>query len=694
MPSLQVGQEVELIGTWQLHKKFGRQFHAVRCTFKLPTTLVGLKKYLGSGLIKGIGKSYAEKLVDRFGNSILHVIEHEPERLKEVGGIGPQRIKQITEAWVTHKDVAELMVFLQDKNISTTYAAKIYKRYQQNSLKVLQENPYRLAEDIWGIGFKKADEISLKMGLSLESPERVSAGIIFAITTATQYGHLYITLEDLRSKSIDLLELNNHTSKDLLIKNALHMLYQSDKIKLLTYKNIHYITLPKLYKTEQAVANRMLSIIEHSSPLNSKINIDNIYQELKSGESDNFIKSLISLNTEQQNGIITALKNKITVITGGPGTGKTTLIKKLLNILEESHIKYKLAAPTGRAAKRILEGTGRQAVTLHRLLEFDLSTMSFKYNETNTLELDILIIDEASMIDIFLAHSILKALNRNAHLLLIGDIDQLPSVGPGNFLRNSIDSGVVTCVRLKEIFRQAQDSMIVVNAHKINNGEFPTSVPINISNKRDFIYIKEEIPENIIKHLKQILFIELSKHNIAIEDSIVLVPMNKGMIGTFSLNQHLQEMLNPDKNITQIIRNGTLYKIGDKVMQIKNNYEKLVFNGDIGVIEYINQEEKITTVIYDKKSVVYEFNELDEIVLAYAISIHKSQGSEYPAVIVPIFMQHFTLLQRNLIYTAITRAKKLCIFIGQPKAIIMGIKNNKGIERITFLKEFLQKIDI
>jgi exodeoxyribonuclease V alpha subunit len=381
------------------------------------------------------------------------------------------------------------------------------------------------------------------------------------------------------------------------------------------------------------------------------------------------------------------LQHKVTVITGGPGTGKTTLIKKLLSILDDQSINYKLAAPTGRAAKRIMEGTGRHALTIHRLLEFDVSTMSFTHNESNALKVQFLIIDEASMIDIFLAYAILKALPHDAHLILIGDVDQLPSVGAGNFLNDLIASGKIPCIRLKQIFRQAQDSMIIVNAHRVNSGEFPTTQLPDA--KKDFIFIKEENPEFVAAHLETIYGKGLQRFGIPTHESMVLVPMNRGTVGTHKINHDLQQLLNPDSQLPSLMQAGTTYKVGDRVMQIRNNYDKNVFNGDIGTIDEIDTQERMLTVHFPEQTVIYEQSELDELVLAYAISIHKSQGSEFNAVIIPIFMQHFTLLQRNLLYTAITRAKKLCILIGQPKAIAMAINNNKGLKRTTFLQEFL-----
>jgi exodeoxyribonuclease V alpha subunit len=680
LPTLQVGQEIQIKGTWIFHTKFGKQFEAQHCISSIPTTLVGLKKYLGSGLIKGIGRVYADKLVNFFGADVLKVIDTAPHRLKEVGGIGEKRIEKIAHAWKDQKEIANIMVFLQEKGITPSYAARIYKHYKQESLAVVQENPYRLADEVWGIGFKTADEIAQKLGFLPHAPQRIAAGILHAISTASSQGHLYVELQDLKAKTRDFLGLEPASHEDLL-KQALHTLYNRDKIKLITNENAHYLTLSSFYFSEKGVAMRIKNVL--STPSSCSFDIDALYALLRAPRTDE-----LYLNEDQQRGILSCLQSKITIITGGPGTGKTTIIKKLLALLEAEHVSYKLAAPTGRAAKRIIEGTGRYAMTIHRLLEFDVGTMGFTHNEHHALKLDFLIIDEASMIDIFLAHAILKALPQKAHLVLIGDIDQLPSVGAGNFLHDLIASGIVTCVRLTQIFRQAQNSLIVVNAHKINKGEFPvTFLP---ESRRDFIFIKEENPETITDHLKRILYIELPKHNISIDDTIVLTPMNRGVAGTHMLNHSLQALLNPHATHEQLQYSGTTYKRADKVMQIRNNYDKHVYNGDIGTIEEIDPEERELKVNFGEQRIVsYDFDELNELVLAYAISIHKSQGSEYAAVIVPLFTQHYMLLQRNLVYTALTRAKKLCIFVGQMKALAIALSNTKGTKRITFLQKFL-----
>ncbi len=679
VPHVQAGQEVQLTGSWIFHKKFGKQFEAAHCTTVVPTSVIGLKKYLGSGLIKGIGPVYAEKLVNHFGTAILTIIDEEPERLSEVDGISTKRIAMISHAWKDQKEIADLMVFLQEKGVTPGLAARIYKKYRHESLAIIQENPYRIADEIWGIGFKTADELAKKLGFEAHASQRINAGILYTISTATNQGHLYVELSDLKKKTLETLELKKEHED--LIRHALHSLYNKNRIKLVTENDAHYITLSPFYFSERNVATKVKTLLER--PSSHKFNLEAIYKSLRTPTEGE-----IALNEDQQRGIVSCLQHKVTIITGGPGTGKTTLIKKLLATLDAEKVRYKLAAPTGRAAKRIIEGTGKFAMTIHRLLEFDPASMGFKHNETNALKLDFLIIDEASMIDIFLANSILKALPDSAHIVLIGDIDQLPSVGPGAVLTDLIASGKVPCVRLTHIFRQAQNSLIVVNAHKINRGEFPvTFLP---DAKKDFFFIKEEKPEEVESHLKKILFTQLDKHKISIDDTIILTPMNRGIAGTASLNHILQNMLNPEPTKEQVSYAGTAYKKNDKVMQIRNNYDKNVFNGDIGIIKHVNTVDKELLVSFsEKKQVIYDFTDLNELVLAYAISIHKSQGSEYSAVIIPLFMQHFMLLQRNLVYTALTRAKKVCYFIGQTKALAIALRNAKGNTRLTFLQKFL-----
>jgi exodeoxyribonuclease V alpha subunit len=681
LPDLFQGEIVSLKGIWKFHSKFGKQFDVKEYYSKVPSSTKGIEKYLASGMIKGIGPKFAERIVKSFGDQTLQIIDTSPQRLIEIEGVGQKRVSMITNAWQEQKEISKVMVFLREKDVSTAFAVKIFKTYGNLSIEKISGNPYRLVDDIWGIGFKSADQIALKLGLKSDSLERVKAGILHILSEATNNGNLYEKVDTVKEKTVELidLEINVHKEKTT---TALRELYEQNKIKLLTHKDNHYLTRPQYYFSEKGISQKILRLLEKKENFYN-LDFDKIYNSIRTSDAYG-----IELNEDQQRGILTCLQNKISIITGGPGTGKTTLIKKFLEVLELSRLRFRLAAPTGRAAKRMFEGTGRNTETLHRLLEFTPGTMSFAKNEQNALDLHFLIVDEASMIDVFLMHAILKALPMNAHIVFLGDVDQLPSVGAGNVLKDLIESKKIAVVRLTQIFRQAKNSLIIVNAHRVNRGEFPiSSLP---ESKKDFFYIKEDIPENIFPLLRILYKKKLPSIGINTDNSVILVPMNRGIVGVTRLNQELQQILNPEiHEEKEVFRFGQAYKIGDRVMQIKNNYDKFVFNGDIGHITDIDKSNQKIFIRYGERVLEYDFSELNELVLSYAISIHKSQGSEFDAVIIPLFMQHFILLQRNLIYTAITRAKKLCILIGQSKAVAMGIKNKKNIDRQTFLKEFL-----
>ncbi len=674
------GESLKLTGRWVHNKKFGEQFQVENCEITVPATVHGIKKYLGSGLIKGIGPIMAERIVKKFALDTLDTIEKTPKRLSEVDGIGPKRIAMIIKAWAEQKEIKEIMIFLQGHGVSSAYSAKIYKQYRERSIEVVKENPYRLAHDIHGIGFIIADKIAQNIGIDPNSLIRAKAGVIYVLNELTEEGHVYYPERDLVRKANEILKVD----QDVITK-AISELSNEREIFIEDINNgdgLKAVYLAPFYIAETGIALRLRKLKESSSnirPINPEKAIEWVQQKLK-----------IELAQKQKEAVILSASSKVLIITGGPGTGKTTIITAVLRIFQQLKLRIFLAAPTGRAAKRMYEATGCEAKTIHRLLEYSPQKGGFKKDQDDPLEADLVIIDETSMVNTLLMYHLLKAIPSHAHLILVGDVDQLPSVGPGNVLRDIIESGIFTVVRLTEIFRQAQESMIVVNAHKVNNGEFPILKEIDRKDTTDFYFIQEEDPEKILENVITLCADKISQrfgfHRV--RDIQVLTPMHKGIIGVSNLNIELQKSLNPNQQ--GIAHGSRMFRLGDKVMQTVNNYDKEVFNGDIGWVSKIDQEDKEITIDFDSRPVTYEYSDLDEVVLAYAISVHKSQGSEYPVVIMPVTTQHYLLLQRNLIYTGITRAKKLVVLIGTKKALAIAIKNNKPQLRYTYLSERLR----
>jgi exodeoxyribonuclease V alpha subunit len=680
--SVSSGETLRLKGEWVQNKKYGEQFKVETYLSLVPATLNGIEKYLGSGLIKGVGPVMAKRLADKFGLKTLEVIETEPLRLTEVEGIGDIRAGMIKKAWKEQKEVREVMIFLQGYGVNASYAAKIYKEYKDKAIYIVKENPYRLASEISGIGFKTADKIAHELGIDPNSPIRAEAGILYVLSELVNKGHVYYLYDELIEKTVTILNIDIDTLKEVLM-----FMQKEDKIVIEEpYKGLNTVYLKPLYIGEENVAKRLKVIINTPKP-RININFDKAIEWVDKEKE-------ISLAEMQKIAIKKAITSKLLIITGGPGTGKTTIVNSIIKIMEKIDQRVLLASPTGRAAKRLSEVTGRVAKTIHRLLEFSPREKRFKRNQDYPLNVDLLIVDEASMIDLLLFNNLLKALPPISSLVLVGDSDQLPSVGPGNVLKDIIASHVADVVTLNEIFRQAAKSLIITNAHRINKGEFP-EIKNNIKNQlKDFYFIEKKEPEEALKSIKYLVDTGIpKKFGFAAKDDIqVLSPMHKGLLGVTNLNNELQGLLNPHGK--EIFKNSKRFRVKDKVMQMENNYEKEVFNGDIGIISKINEEDQEVLIRYYGREIKYDYSELDEIALSYAISIHKSQGSEYKAVIVPILLQHYIMLQQNLLYTAITRGERLVVLVGTKKALAIAIKNNKVNERYTRLEERLKNRDL
>lgn len=673
-----LGQEVELTGSWITHAQYGRQFDFTEVRSVAPVSVAGLEKYLGSGIIKGIGPETAKRIVEHFGVEVLNVLEKTPERLQEVAGIGATKSASIESAFAESSAIRDAMVFLQGHGISPGYAGRIFRQYGGRCEALLRENPYRVADEVHGIGFKTADRLARELGLAPTDPRRIASGLRFALLVSEEQGHCYLPQEVLLKQCKDLLEIDIDLIPPVLDEIvARRMLF---RVSLQGEKRIYR---PEYWQAELGVAQRIRHMVRR------EVRHESVgLEELARFEGDN----RIVFAAEQRLAVQSAMKNGLVIITGGPGTGKTTLIKALLHIASTRSMSVALAAPTGRAAKRMGESTGHEARTLHRLLEYAVQDGSFQRNANNTLPIDLLVVDEASMVDLQLMHALLQALPERCTLVLVGDVDQLPPVGAGSVLKDLIASGIVPAVRLQVIYRQAEESAIIHNAHRINRGEFPSLR----GKARDFIFIKADDPEEAARVVLEtaVLSLPKSRRMHPIDDIQVLSPMRRSITGVDALNHELQARLNPPSPGKPELKLGSrVIRLGDKVMQIKNNYGKMVFNGDVGRVVAMDTGEGTLQVLYtdaeSRRRVNYEFAECDELVTAYAISVHKSQGSEYRAVILPFTTQHYMMLQRNLLYTAITRARELVVLVGSTKAIAIAVKNATTEERYSGLQDHM-----
>jgi exodeoxyribonuclease V alpha subunit len=687
------GEEIKVTGLWKNHPRYGLQLHADHWEKIDPATIEGIEKYLGSGLIKGIGPAYAKRLVSAFGLDTLRVLSEEPLRILEVDGIGEVRARRIMQAWQEQRGMQDAMVFLQGHGVGVSMALRIYRVFGSETVARIRENPYALAQQVHGIGFLLADRIANRIGINGDFPLRVYAGVLHVLREFAEQGHCFVPLVTLKRNAAAILAVEEDP-----VEAAVDKLTSAGKLVLEETSDgqIKNIFLEEIYHAERRVATAFRNLLATPSSL-QKEKIAGPWNEsmtsrgvIDLGNPELFGASTVTLDEDQIRAIQQALREKVLVITGGPGTGKTTLLTALLTILRRAKVSFVLAAPTGRAAKRMTESAGEEAMTIHRLLEYNPREGGFQRSEENPLQVDFVIVDEASMIDLVLMDHLLRAVDSHSHLILVGDVDQLPSVGPGSVLRDLIDSGVIPTVVLHRIFRQDRQSLIVVNAHRILRGH--TLILGEKGDRKDFVFMPREsegeilmtIKELLGEHIPRSLQLESGKVSQAIQ---VLTPMHRGLLGTISLNREMQNLLNPASETVE--RGGSLLRLGDKVMQLRNNYDKGVFNGDLGRIAAVDREEGSIQVDFYDKRVEYEADEIEEISLAYATSIHKSQGSEYPAVVIPLHTSHYLMLHRSILYTAVTRGKKLVVLVGSRKALAMAIRNVRLEKRSTGLREKL-----
>ncbi len=680
-PNIQAGQTLQLTGIWRDHPKYGSQFQVTQYRELKPATLTGIEKYLGSGLIKGVGPVTAKRIVAHFGLETLDIIENKIERLIEVPGIAKKRVKMIQTAWETQRSIKEVMVFLQGHGVSTTYAVKIYKQYQDKAIETVTQNPYQLATDIYGIGFVTADAIARNLGVPPDSEFRYRAGIVHVLGEAASDGHCFLPHTELVERVVERLSLQEHQPEPKVVIELVFQMGMEEQLLVIEGSRQHQFICyqPAFYQSEQNLATRLFQLSRR--PLT--VDLPRVRTWI-----DRFTQAAgMQLSGEQQQAVEMAASQRVLILTGGPGVGKTFVSRTIVALWKAMGKTIALASPTGRAAQRLSEVTGREAKTIHRLLEFDPRSMSFKRNQEDPIPAQAILVDEASMLDLFLAHSLLKAISLDAQLLLVGDIDQLPSVGPGNVLRDLIASEQVPVVRLTQVFRQAQTSAIVSNAHRINQGEYPVAQSVSPTPSEDCLWWAAPEPEQGIQAIQELITDLFPRWGFnPAQDVQVLCPMTRGEVGTRNLNAVLQQLINPpSSDKAELVRFGMTLRVGDRVIQQKNDYNREVFNGDLGVIVAIDPEEQEITVQFDQREVTYDYADLNELTLAWAVTIHKSQGSEYPVVVLPMFMQSYIMLSRNLLYTGLTRAKKLAILVGPKKAIGLAVRQVKDQERYTLL---------